>query len=115
MSNTNAIKTLPWGEEIYREISLTKKSANKFYLRHGKNADGKEYIELSKFGPKPNTDNEMYRQKLRLYSPLQWAQVKHYVDGELSRSIGWDLAAAQTELEAALAAPSAGKTVAVAS
>jgi len=96
------VRTLPWGEEIYLEIPLHKKSANKFYARHGKTSEGREYIEFSKFGPKPNTEGENYMQKLRLYGPTQWAQIKHYVEGELSGSIGWDLPAAQKDFEASL-------------
>ena len=95
-----SIKVLPWGEEIFLEIPLHKKSANKFYARHGKTAEGREYIEFSKFGPKPNTEGETYSQKLRLFSPAQWATIKHYVEGELSQSAGWDLSAAQKEFEA---------------
>jgi hypothetical protein len=109
MSTTPAIKTLPWGEEIYVEISLNKKSVNRFYARHGKNPEGKEYVEFAKFGPKPNAENENYLQKLRLYSPMQWAQIKHYVENELSRSIGWDTAGAQAEFEASLAATAESK------
>lgn len=63
---------------------------------------GGGYIEFSKFGPKPNTKNETYNQKLRLFAPQQWAQIRHYVEGELSESAGWDLAAAQKEFEASL-------------
>ena len=99
---TKIIRTLPWGEEIYTEIPLHKKSANKFYTRHGKTADGREYIEFSKFGPKPNTDGENYMQKLRLYAPQQWAQIKHYVEGELADSIGWDVKTAQKDFEESL-------------
>ena len=94
-----AAKILPWGEEIYLEIPLHKKSSNKFYARHGKTSEGKEYIEFSKFGPKPNTEGETYSQKLRLYNPVQWAQLEHYVKNELATSIGWDLADAQQEFE----------------
>jgi hypothetical protein len=100
--STKIVRTLPWGEEIYLEIPLHKKSANKFYARHGKTGDGREYIEFSKFGPKPNTDGENYMQKLRLYAPLQWAQIKHFVDGELAESIGWDVATAQKDFEQSL-------------
>jgi hypothetical protein len=102
MSNVaQTIKVLPWGEEIFLEIPISKKSLNKFYARHGKTTEGKEYIEFSKFGPMPNNENETYRQKLRLYNPVQWAQIKHYVEGELSRSIGWNLEEAQKDFEAA--------------
>ena len=103
---TQAVKTLPWGEEIYVEIPLHKKSSNKFYARHGKTGEGREYIEFSKFGPKPNTDGERYVQKLRLFTPKQWAQIKHYVEGELANSIGWDIKTAEREF----AKPSAQKT-----
>ena len=96
-TTTKSIRVLPWGEEIYKEFPLHKKSANKFYARHGKNADGREYIEFSKFGPKPNTDDETYSQKLRLYSPTDWVKIKHYVETELAGSIGWDLAKANNE------------------
>jgi hypothetical protein len=99
---TKAIKVLPWGEEIYLEIPLHKKSANKFYASHGKTSEGREYIEFSKFGPKPNTENETYRQKLRLFSPVQWAQLKHYVEGELASSTGWNIQNAQKEFEDSL-------------
>lgn len=102
MSNATAIKTLPWGEEIYMEISLNKRSMNRFYARHGKNPEGKEYVEFAKFGPKPNTENENYLQKLRIYSPRQWAQLKHYVENDLGKSIGWDTTKAQKDFEASL-------------
>ena len=97
---STAIKTLPWGGEIYLEIPLHKKSANKFYARHGKTGEGREYIEFSKFGPRPNTENETYSQKLRLFSPVQWVQLKHYVEGELAQSIGWNLIVAEEEFSA---------------
>jgi hypothetical protein len=99
---TQPIKTLPWGEEIYLEVSMLKKSLNKFYAVHGKTADGKEYIELTKFGPRPNTENETYRQKLRIYNPTQWAMVKHYVEGLLAESAGWDITKGQSEFKAEL-------------
>jgi hypothetical protein len=99
---TNAIKILPWGEEIYLEISMNKKSINKFYAVHGKTADGKEYIELTKFGPRPNTENDSYRQKLRIYTPTQWAMVKHYVEGALAESAGWDIASGEVNFAADL-------------
>lgn len=94
-----AVKVLPWGEEVYLEIPLHKKSANKFYARHGRTSEGREYIEFSKFGPRPNTDGETYSQKLRLFSPVQWAQLKHYVEGELANSAGWDIGVAQQEFQ----------------
>src|ERR1051325_3261748 len=98
----NAIKVLPWGEEVYLEIPLHKKSSNKFYARHGKTSEGREYIEFSKFGPKPNTENETYSQKLRIFSPVQWLTIKHYVEGELSASAGWDIGSAQKDFEKSL-------------
>ncbi len=91
------IKTLPWGEEIYLEIPLHNKSSNKFYARHGKTGEGREYIEFSKFGPKPNTEGERYVQKLRIFTPQQWAQLKHMVESELAQSIGWDIASADKD------------------
>ncbi|MBI2007900.1 hypothetical protein HYU82_03040 [Candidatus Saccharibacteria bacterium] len=97
-----AVKVLPWGEEVYLEVSINKRSANKFYARHGRTSEGKDYIEFSKFGPKPNTENEMYSQKLRIFSPAQWATIKHHVEGELSQSAGWDLEAAQKDFEVSL-------------
>lgn len=97
------VRTLPWGEEIYLEIPLHKNSANKFFARHGKTGEGREYIEFSKFGPKPNAEGENYMQKLRLFAPQQWAQIKHYVDGELASSIGWDVKEAQKVFETSLA------------
>lgn len=99
VKSVQLVKVLPWGEEIYLEIPIHKKSANKFYARHGRNSEGRDYIEFSKFGPRPNTENETYSQKLRIFSPLQWATIKHHVEGELSRSAGWDLEAAQVEFE----------------
>jgi len=97
-----AIKVLPWGEEVYLEIPINKKSVNKFYARHGKTSEGRDYIEFSKFGPKPNTDGETYSQKLRIFGAAQWAQIKHYVENELSHSAGWDLQAGQKEFEESL-------------
>jgi hypothetical protein len=104
VTHVQAVKVLPWGEEVYLEIPLHKKSANKFYARHGKTGEGREYLEFSKFGPKPNTENETYSQKLRIFNPVQWAQLKHYVEGELGQSAGWDLNSAQAEFEAGLRA-----------
>ena len=100
MSQTtkDPVKTLPWGEEIYLELALHKNSSNKFYARHGKTLEGREYIEFSKFGPKPNTDGETYVQKLRLFSPENWLQLKSCVEEDLSKSIGWDLLAAEKRL-----------------
>lgn len=99
VAQVQAVKVLPWGEEVYLEIPLHGKSANKFYARHGKTSEGREYIEFSKFGPRPNTDGETYSQKLRLFSPVQWAQLKHYAEGELAKSVGWDVEGAQKEFE----------------
>jgi|SRR5579885_1123575 len=109
MTNVQSIKVLPWGTEIYLEIPLHKKSANKFYARHAKNAEGREYIEFSKFGPLPNKEDETYSQKLRLFSPVQWVQLKHYVEGQLSQSIGWDLAVAEKEFARAEQRPQTDK------
>lgn len=103
MSVSTTTKILPWGEEIYLEIPIIKKSANKFYARHGKTTEGREYIEFSKFGPKPNTEDETYSQKLRIYNPVHWATIKNLVENELSQSIGWDLEAAQKEFDDSLA------------
>ena len=103
VTHVQAVKVLPWGEEVYLEIPLhSKKSTNKFYARHGKTSEGMEYVEFSKFGPKPNTDGETYSQKLRLFEPRQWAQLRHYVEGELSQAAGWDLKAGQKEFEDSL-------------
>ncbi len=99
MNSPKVVKTLPWGEEIYLEIPLYKKSLNKFYARHGKTSEGRQYIEFSKFGPKPNTEQETYSQKLRIYNPAHWAMMKHQVETSLSRSIGWNLDRAQKELQ----------------
>lgn len=99
------VKVLPWGEEIFLEIPIHKKSANKFYARHGKTSEGREFIEFSKFGPKPNTDGETYVQKLRLFQSEHWAQIKHYVEGDLSKSIGWDINAAHKAFEDSLIEP----------
>ena len=99
---TTAIREFPWGGELYIEIPLNKKSANKFYARHGKTSEGREYLEFSKFGPIPNSDEgTSYIQKLRLFSALQWAQIKFYVETELAKSIGWDLSAADKEFKKA--------------
>lgn len=110
MSSLTAIKTFPWGGEIYLEIPLHKKSPNKFYARHGKTSEGREYLEFSKFGPVPNTEGDTYVQKLRLFSAEQWMQLKYYVEGELAKSIGWDLKAAEQEFkELAQKAPATDK------
>lgn len=93
------VKTLPWGEEIYMELPVYK-SSNKFYARHGKTSEGKEYIEFSKFGPKPNEPGSTYVQKFRLYNAKHWAAIKHYVEENLSPSIGWDLTRAEQEFAA---------------
>lgn len=105
VTHVQAVKVLPWGEEVHLEIPLHKKSANKFYARHGRTKEGRDYIEFSKFGPKPNTENETYMQKLRLFSPVQWAQVKHYVENELAKSANWNLEAGQEDFEASLNQP----------
>jgi hypothetical protein len=102
VTHVQSVKVLPWGEEVHLEIPIFKKSANKFYARHGRTKEGRDYIEFSKFGPKPNTDGETYNQKLRLFDPEHWAIVKHYAEGELAKSAGWDLAKAQKEFETKL-------------
>jgi hypothetical protein len=107
ITHVQPVKVLPWGEEVHLEIPLHKKSANKFYARHGRTTEGRDYIEFSKFGPKPNTENETYMQKLRLFSPMQWAQVKHYVENELATSANWDLEQGRQDFEAGLKAPEA--------
>ncbi len=91
MSTPTILKTLPWGGQVFMEIPLHKNSANKFYARHGKNVEGRDYIEFTKFGPMPNAEGEWYMQKLRLFDPKQWLQIKHSVEGELADSIGWNL------------------------
>jgi len=110
MSTVTPIRSFPWGGHLFMEIPLHQKSANKFYARHGETAEGRQYIEFSKFGPRPNTEHDVYNQKLRLFSPLQWMQLKHYVEHELTTSIGWDLAAAEKAFAAALAEKQAQKT-----
>jgi hypothetical protein len=97
MPSITPIREFPWGGKLFKEIPLHKKSANKFYARHGETAEGRQYIEFSKFGPRPNTEHDVYNQKLRLFSPVQWVQLKHYVENELTSSIGWDLMAAERE------------------
>jgi len=99
VQSSKILKTLPWGEEIYLEIPIFKKSLNKFYARHGRNAEGREYLEFSKFGPLPNEENKTYRQKFRLYNPAHWAAVKHYVENDLIPSLGWDMSDAQKAFE----------------
>ena len=107
---TTAIKTFPWGGELYLELQLNKKSPNKFFARHGKTGEGREYIEFSKYGPIPNSEEGVtYIQKLRLYTVKQWSQLKYFVEHELASSIGWDVLAADKEFkkahkEAAIAA-----------
>lgn len=97
---TEALRTFPWGGELYMEIPLNKKSANKFYARHGKTTEGREYLEFSKFGPVPNSEEgTSYIQKLRLFSAAQWAQIKYYVEHDLAKSIGWDLSAAEKDFK----------------
>jgi hypothetical protein len=96
---TSPVKTFPWGGQVLLEIPLHKKSANKFYARHGCNADGIEFLEFSKFGPIPNVEGKTYSQKMRLFSPVQWIRIKHYVESELVNSIGWDLDHAAKEFE----------------
>ena len=107
MSASTTTKILPWGEEILKELPIYKKSVNKFYARHGKTVEGRAYIEFSKFGPKPDTEGEFYRQKLRIYNPVHWLAIKNLMEGELSNSIGWDLAAAQKEYQKSLVAEAA--------
>ncbi len=102
MPAATVTRTFPWGGELYVEIPLHKKSANKFYARHGSTSEGRQYIEFSKFGPRPNTEGETYIQKLRLFTPLQWAQIKYYVEGQLAKSIGWDVAAAEKDFASEL-------------
>src|SRR5690348_7422291 len=93
-----ALKTFPWGGEIYLEVPLNKKSSNKFYARHGKTAEGREYLEFSKFGPVPNSEEgTTYIQKLRIFSALQWSQIKYYVEHELAKSIGWNITESDKE------------------
>ena len=117
---TTAIKTFPWGGEIYMEIPLNKKSSNKFYARHGKTGEGREYLEFSKFGPIPNSEEGVtYIQKLRLFSVKQWSQLKFFVENELAHSIGWDVLASdkafkKEQKELKLAAEEAAKEAEIA-
>jgi hypothetical protein len=99
MSTLTPIKTLPWGEEVYLEVPLNKGSGNSFYARHSKSSEGREYIEFYKYGTKPGTDGERFVQKLKLFNPMQWLQIKRSLESELISSIGWDLDQAQVELE----------------
>jgi hypothetical protein len=101
MSTPKVVKVLPWGEEIYVDIPIYKKSMNKLYATHGKTSEGREYIEFRKFGPKPNTE-ETFSQKLRLYNPQHWAAIKYYVERELCPSIGWNIDTAQLEFQRTL-------------
>jgi len=101
--HATVVRSFPWGGELYLEIPLSRKSANKFYARHGSTSEGRQFIEFSKFGPVPNVEGETYSQKLRLFSAVQWAQLKHYVEGELAKSIGWDMPKAQQDFAELLA------------
>ncbi len=97
---TKIVKTLPWGEEVYLDLPIYKQSLNKFYASHGKTGDGRAYIEFRKFGPKPNTENETYSQKLRLYKAMDWIAIKSFVEDKLATAIGWDLSAAEQDFAA---------------
>lgn len=85
------IRVFPWGGELYKEVNLNPKSVNKLYVRHGKTAEGLEYIEVSKYGPILGGDGTTYIQKLRIHSLRQWEQIKEVIDGEMADSIGWDI------------------------
>lgn len=90
------IKTLSWGEEVYLEIPIYK-YRNQFMARYGKNVDGKEYIEFSKFGPLPQgatreqkaTKIGTYSQKLRIYKAAHWGKIKDITENTLFPAIGW--------------------------
>ncbi len=99
-STLTPIKTLPWGEEVYLEIPLRQGTGSNFYARHGKSPEGSEYLEFYKFGTKPGTDGERFVQKLKLFHPAQWLQLRQSVEDQLLDSIGWDLEEAKAELEA---------------
>lgn len=98
------IKTLSWGDKIYLEVPIYK-YRNQLIARYGETADGKKYIEFSKFGPLPNgatakvKSSSTYSQKLRLYKPSHWGTIKHITESTLFPAIGWKKSDSQTDIE----------------
>jgi len=101
------IKTLSWGEKIYLEIPIFK-FRNQLIARYGENAEGRKYIEFSKFGPLPDgaqritvnaVPRNTYSQKLRLYKPSHWGKIKHIAETTLFPSIGWKISGTVSEVE----------------
>jgi len=100
------IKKLAWGEEVYLEIPVFK-YRNQFYARYGKNAEGKEYVEFSKFGPLPQgvtreqkaTTLNTYSQKLRIYKPSHWGKLKHIMENDLFPAIGWTIGSSESAVD----------------
>ena len=102
----DVIKTLPWGEKIFLEIPIFK-FRNQMMARYGESAEGRKFIEFSKFGPLPegakaNTTTKRsgtYSQKLRLYKPSHWGKIKYIAETTLFPAIGWSKAASQSDVE----------------
>ena len=85
------IKKLPWGEKIYLEVPIFK-FRNQMIARFGENAEGRKYIEISKFGPLPqgaikDGSKTTYSQKLRLYKPGHWGVIKKTTEETLFPAI----------------------------
>lgn len=102
----SVLKTLPWGEKIFLEIPIFK-FRNQLIARYGANAEGRKFIEFSKFGPLPEgakikvteKSKGTYSQKLRLYKPSHWGKIKHIAETALFPAIGWTKSSTQSGVE----------------
>lgn len=100
------IKILPWGDKIYLEIPIYR-FRNQMMARFGENAEGRRYIEISKFGPLPDGAKQKintqalgtYSQRLRIYKPSHWGTIKHIIETTLLPAIGWKKEAMQSNVE----------------
>ena len=83
-----ANKSTPWGDEILAEMPIFK-GQHGFIARVLKKATGEKYIDISKFGPKPGT-NDYYSQRLRLFKAKHWNELKFAIEERLSKLMDWD-------------------------
>jgi len=81
-------KKTPWGDKILLEkpIFLTR---HRFIARVLEKPDGTKYIEISKFGPKPEGQGR-YSQVLRLFQEKHWLNLRNIIENDAARRIGWD-------------------------
>jgi len=83
MSVVEAVKTYPWGGELWNFGN--KRSANGSILDMVKPAKGQNISNLPSLELFPIAKAETYIQQLKLFFTVTMERLKHYVEGELAR------------------------------